>query len=245
MEPYGPWEPLTPAAIGELLGRVGVPWWIAGGWALDLFLGYESRPHDDTDVLVLRPDQLTVQRALAGWDLHAADPPKTLRPWLSGEELPVGVHDVWCRPSPSAPWALQLMLAETEGDEWVYRRDRRVRRPVAALGCVSPDGLPYLAPEVQLLYKAAPTPRAKDSADFAAVAPRLPADRRDWLRDALAVCAPTAHGWPGSTGSVTRPAARHSRADRSRSGPRAPTRPASCARSRSPPRPTGPTRTIS
>jgi GNAT superfamily N-acetyltransferase len=179
---------------GTALGPQAAPWWIAGGWALDLFLGYESRPHADTDVLVLRRDQSAVHQALSGWDLHAADPPGALRPWESGEELPVCVHDVWCRASAGAPWALQVMLAEAVGDAWVYRRDRRVRVPLAALGRVSPDGLPYLAPEVQLLHKARPISRPKDVADFAAVAPRLPADRRAWLRDALVLCAP-AHPW--------------------------------------------------
>jgi hypothetical protein len=194
VEPYGPWEPLAPSSVGELFGAAGFRWWIAGGWALDLFLGRQSRPHHDTDVLVLRPDQLAVQRTLAGWDLHAADPPGTLRPWAPGEELRVGVHDIWCRAAPSAPWGLQLMLGEVEGDDWVFRRDRRIRGPAAALGCVSPDGLPYLAPEVQLLYKAGVAPRPKDEADFAAVAPHLPTERRRWLRDALATCAPT-HPW--------------------------------------------------
>jgi hypothetical protein len=37
-------------------------------------------------------------------------------------------------------------------------------------------------------------PRAHDEADFAAVAPLLPAERRAWLRDALAL-QDRAHPW--------------------------------------------------
>ncbi len=37
-----------------------VPWWIAGGWALDLFAGDQSRPHKDLDVGILRNDALHV-----------------------------------------------------------------------------------------------------------------------------------------------------------------------------------------
>ena len=29
-------------------------WWVAGGWALDLFLGRMTRPHHDVDVAILR-----------------------------------------------------------------------------------------------------------------------------------------------------------------------------------------------
>jgi hypothetical protein len=190
----GPWQPLAPGAVATLFAEFGVPWWIAGGWAIDLFLGRPTRAHGDIDVLVLRRDQLAVQRVLAGWDLHAADPPGKLRPWRPGEVLPAEVHDVWCRRRPDAPWCLQLMLDVDDGDDWVFRRDRRVRRSVAGLGRTSADGIPYLAPEVQLLYKARPAPRPKDEADFAAALPLLPPERRAWLRDALDVCAP-AHPW--------------------------------------------------
>ena len=40
----------------------------------------------------------------------------------------------------------------TEGDEWVYRRDPMVRRPLANVGRVTADGIPYLAPEIVTLY---------------------------------------------------------------------------------------------
>ncbi|MGH2458803.1 MAG: nucleotidyltransferase domain-containing protein [Chloroflexota bacterium] len=75
-----------------------VPWWIAGGWAIDLFVGRTTRHHDDIDVQIQRADQLAVQATLATWDLNAADPPGTLRPWKPGEVLPAHVHDIWCRP---------------------------------------------------------------------------------------------------------------------------------------------------
>ena len=50
-------------------------------------------------------------------------------PDLLGEVLPPSVHDVWCRPTPASPWALQLMIDDSDGEDWVYRRDPRLRRP--------------------------------------------------------------------------------------------------------------------
>jgi hypothetical protein len=118
------------------------------------------REHADIDVLVLRRDQLMVQQALAGWQCQAADPPGSLRPWRPGELLPLGVHDIWCRPGPASPWRIQFMLDECVGTDWVSRRDRRIRRPVDGLGSITDEGIPYLAPEVQLFYKAK-DPRAE------------------------------------------------------------------------------------
>ncbi|HEY3749649.1 MAG TPA: hypothetical protein VGL80_10645 [Pseudonocardiaceae bacterium] len=66
------------------------------------------------------------------------------------------------------------MLDESAGQSWVSRRDPRLRRPLATVGRTSPDGIPYLAPEIQLFYKAA-RPRAKDEADFATVCHYSPA----------------------------------------------------------------------
>jgi hypothetical protein len=55
---------------------------------------------------------------------------------------------------PAGPWVLQLMVDDTDGEEWVYRRDPRIRRAVSTLaGPTSTDQLLVLAPEVQLLYK--------------------------------------------------------------------------------------------
>lgn len=32
------WELVTPREVGQLLAHFNRPWWIAGGWAVDLFL---------------------------------------------------------------------------------------------------------------------------------------------------------------------------------------------------------------
>ncbi|VVJ16525.1 Uncharacterised protein [Amycolatopsis camponoti] len=178
------WDPAPLSEVVELFSRIRAPWWIAGGYAIELAVGHAFRNHGDVDVLLLRRDQLAVQEALATWEWWAADPPGTLRPWRRGELLPPGVDDIWCRPSASAPWRIQVMLDETEGDSWVSRRDPAVRRAVTELGAVTADGIPYLATEVQLFVKAR-HPRPKDELDFLAALPVLNPAQRQWLADAL------------------------------------------------------------
>ncbi|HUQ40274.1 MAG TPA: hypothetical protein VM030_08975 [Acidimicrobiales bacterium] len=191
---YGPWEPLTPEGGSALFGGCDAQWWIAGGWAIDLLLGHQHRPHGDLDVLVLRSDQGVVRAHLDGWDVHAADPPGHLRPWPIGEVLPASVHDVWCRPSPSSPWAFQLMIDDTDGDDWLFRRDHRIRRPLSTLaGRASRPGMAVLTPEIQLLYKSKGL-RERDVDDFHTALPLMTADERSWLRQALAAGTPD-HPW--------------------------------------------------
>ncbi|WP_047867634.1 nucleotidyltransferase domain-containing protein [Nocardiopsis sp. RV163] len=181
-----PWDP---APLAEVVARFSVlecPWRIAGGHAVELAVGRPLRAHADIDVVVLRRDQHAARAALPDWEWWAADPPGVLRPWARGRTLPAGVHDLWCRPGPGEPWRVQVMLDEAEGDVWVSRRDARIRRPLAEWGAVSPEGIPYLAPEVQLFYKAR-DPRPRDEEDFAAALPVLDAAQRRWLADALAL----------------------------------------------------------
>ncbi|MGI8311792.1 nucleotidyltransferase domain-containing protein [Saccharopolyspora hattusasensis] len=182
--PWGAWDSATPAEVASLFGSLHVPWWLAGGYAIELALERRLREHADIDVLLLRRDQLAVQDALAGWEWWAADPPGRLRPWRPGERLPDGVHDIWCRPGADEPWRIQVMLDESVGDDWVSQRNPHLRRPVTTLGHTSSDGIPYLAPEIQLFYKAK-EPRPKDDADFAAAQPMLSTGQRRWLADAI------------------------------------------------------------
>lgn len=187
--PWGKWEPATPTEVAQMFSALRTPWWIAGGYAIELAVGHVFREHGDIDVLLLRRDQLTAQHVLAGWEWWAADPPGVLRPWQPGETLPASVHDIWCRPTAAHPWRIQLMLDESSGEDWVSRRDPRVRRPISSLGRTSADGIPYLAPEIQLFYKARGL-RAKDDADFAAMHTLLDTRQRQWLIRAIT----TAHG---------------------------------------------------
>jgi len=91
------------------------------------------------------------------------------------------------------------MLNDHDGDEWLFRRDHRVRRPLAELAIVGAGGIPALAPEVQLLFKAK-DPRSRDDADLAAALPHMSGERRAWLRWALGIVHP---GHPWLAGALT------------------------------------------
>lgn len=88
------------------------------------------------------------------------------------------------------------MLDNACAGDWVSRRDHRVRRPVSSLGSVTADGIPFLAPEIQLFYKAR-SRRPKDDVDFAVALPILTQSQRHWLGDALRLADGAEHAWLG------------------------------------------------
>lgn len=178
------------------LGALRTSWWVAGGWALDLFVGRQSRPHKDLDLGILRKDAPKVLPALSSWEIFEAKDGVLTR-LREGDAPRAQVNSLWCRRAGDRDWSFELMLDESEEDHWVFRRDRTIQRPLAL--CVRRDGrgIPFIAPEIQLLYKARSV-RSQDQADFDLIAPRLDSDARTWSRTALTKLEPC-HEWLNSS----------------------------------------------
>ncbi|HEY6201888.1 MAG TPA: amino acid transporter [Candidatus Limnocylindria bacterium] len=187
------WEPLTLEEVKRLFGTVAAPWWIAGGRALDMFLGHETRTHADIEVAVLRRDQKAFLEALRKWDVQIAHD-GGLIPLKAGDVISKPEHhELWARETRDGPWRLELLLEESEGKRWSYRRNDRVGLNVADLGRRDAYGIEFIRPEVALLYKSA-SPRPVDETDFLYVLPRLDVAQRGWLCGALYTIDPT-HRW--------------------------------------------------
>ncbi|WP_197205616.1 nucleotidyltransferase domain-containing protein [Cytobacillus firmus] len=59
------WKPLSVTEIQMIFNKIPIRWWIAGGWALDLFLEKTTRVHSDIDTVILRCDH-NLTRTFAG-----------------------------------------------------------------------------------------------------------------------------------------------------------------------------------
>lgn len=197
---YGRWAQRTPADVAELFSGYPGTWWIAGGWALEAFTG-QARGHDDIDPSVLRVELPMLREHLAG-RLHLWTATRgALAPLLPDDDpdgaaadvLPDDCGQVWTRRSAFDPWEYDVLLSPGKPGEWIYRRDESIRLPMAA-ALWRHNGVPYLQPEIQLLYKASAL-RPKDQADFAATLPHLDERRRRWLHDALLKTTDPQHPW--------------------------------------------------
>lgn len=188
----GPWRARAPRDAAELLDRYRGRWWIAGGWAIQAFTGFD-RPHADLDLSIPRADVDILREHLTDrLDLWAADS-GTLRPLIGeAEHITATCDNLWLRASGADPWEYDVILMETTPTAWTYKRDGRITRPPEEILWAS-DGIWYLRPEVQLLHKA-PGLRAKDQADFQACLPVLDPAARGWLRTALELAHP-GHPW--------------------------------------------------
>ena len=188
---YGPWRPWRPDEVLRRFAAAPFPWWVAGGWAAEAG-GAAPREHEDTDVVVLHRDVAAVREWLADhhlWEAHQG----SLRPLRPGAALAEGREQLWVRRNAASPWVLDLLLTPSDGDTWLFKRDERVRLPLASVGWTAADGVSYLQPQVVLLFKAKHR-RPKDDADFRSLVPHLTDDARRWLLGALTVVHP-GHQW--------------------------------------------------
>ena len=88
---------------------------------------------------------------------------------------------------------LDFLIEQEREGRWAFRRQPTITRDLDGFGASTPEGVPYVRPEVALLYKAKAA-RFKDERDFEAALPSLDVDERTWLAWALDEAYP-GHPW--------------------------------------------------
>jgi hypothetical protein len=191
-------------------------WTLSGGWAVDAWLGRQTRDHADVDIAVFEDDQLAIFDHLAGWQLIAHDPQvagDSAEPW-DGRHLDLPAH-IHAR-SPDAHrrlpdrleaptqvgFNLEVILNERSSVDWVFSREPRITLPLRRCVRQPAWGVPTLVPEALLFYKATAhfaveelqNHRPQDEPDCVALLPQLTERRRRWLREAISLVHPD-HPW--------------------------------------------------
>jgi len=187
----------APLAIARLMDGFERRWAVAGGWTIDLFLGRVTRPHQDVEVAIFRDDQRALYDYLAGWEMRKSIQPGWA-PW-HGERLELPIHEMVARRD-GDPGHVEILLNERDGELWRFRRNLAIALPVERAIVGTTLGIPILAPEVALLYKAKGS-RPKDQADFAGAIGALGVEQRRWLMEALSACYP-GHAWMASLDEI-------------------------------------------
>ena len=193
---------------------------ICGGFALDLFLGYESRVHGDIDVLAFWEDReaiiaymqskgFLVYEMLGGGKVHRITDirgQEKLRKNIfccTGDCELVRLYDTeeqdvfWLDFQHTGLTKLnyiEFLFNEKTEDAFVYVRDNRVRRELKR-AVLQKDGIPYLAPELCLLFKSTDIEREGYQQDFELTVERLSEEQRAWFETAMELLYPEGHRW--------------------------------------------------
>ena len=186
------------STVLQLMDGLGAPWCVAGGWAVDLFLGRATRPHADVELALFRQDQSRLHDQFEGWTFTVSVNGRRT-PWPREETLEVPLHEIHAH-SPGEPQrSIEFLLNERDAENWVFRRNPQVSLPLDRAMIQTQFGVRALSPEIVLLFKAK-APRAKDDADFQEATSSMSESSKQWLRSALLACHP-GHPWIALLGS--------------------------------------------
>ena len=190
------WDAWRPEEVAQRFVDVRAPWYVAAGWAIDLFLGGQRREHEDLEVAIPAPCLEEFLHPLGGFEVYAVNVPgkEMFTPVAEVDESGLAeTHQTWVRDPAAGDWRLDLFREPGDGATWVCRRDERIRLPYDQVIARTDDGIPYGRPEVVLLYKAKHS-REKDESDFEAALPHLTGTARARLVEWLGLVHP-GHAW--------------------------------------------------
>lgn len=183
------WAAWTPAEVARRLAGVEAPWCVTAGWALHLFTDAAARDHSDLEIAVPedRFDEMVGALPDFAWDVVGDG-----HVWTFPEQR-AEHFQTWLRDPGTGTYRLDVFREPATHGRWVCRRDASITLTYDELILRTDDGIPYVIPEVALLFKAKHV-RSKDRSDFDNVVPQLDRSRRARLRGWLSQVHP-GHPW--------------------------------------------------
>ena len=190
---YGPWAPLDLDGARAFFDGFDRPWWVVGGWSVEVFTGHQ-REHEDIDVSILACDAPAFREFVGDrWHLWS-NTSGSLRPLTDRRpDIPAPDCQIWVRRNAASPWVMDLPLTPDVDGLWLNKRMPDHVVPLDEATWVTDDGLRVVNPEIALLYKAA-VGRRKDQRDLDRALPLLDAAQRAWLHESIARLYP-GHAW--------------------------------------------------
>jgi hypothetical protein len=160
------------------------PWALCGGWAVDAWLGRQTREHLDVDLAIDDDDQLALRGYLRdGWLLNGHDPhdDDSTQAWDGHPlELPAHIH------ARGHDLDLDFQLNAHAGDALVLGPTPRTSLARSEAVATSPWGLPTFTPVAILFFKRRGPVRPNDQTDIDLLTPLLGTPQQAWLSAALA-----------------------------------------------------------
>ncbi|BEL04637.1 hypothetical protein Q0Z83_028280 [Actinoplanes sichuanensis] len=181
----------SPHQVAERLAGVTTPWYVAAGWALDLFRGEQTRPHGDIEIGIPAARFPEIRDRFPGYVFDAVGS-GCVGENATPEQI-AATHQTWLRDPATGDYLLDVFREPHQGDTWICRRDETIRSRYDQIIRHTEDGLPYLVPELVLLFKAK-NPRPKDQADFDGTVPLMTPQQRATLAGLISRVHP-GHRW--------------------------------------------------
>lgn len=204
----------------DLLINQGFEYAFCGGYAVDLFLGCESRPHGDIDILAYWKDRNKIIEYMwtqgycvyemlgEGKAHHITDINNQFikkRNILCIKEdcdfvkltetTEKDIYIVEIIPAIQSKLNfIEFLFNDRTDEHFLYARNHNIKRELNK-SILYEDNIPYLAPEICLLYKSTDTERKGYQQDYDLSIQKMNTEQKQWLNNALEVIYPDGHKW--------------------------------------------------
>lgn len=201
----------------KFLEPLHVPWFVSGGWAIDIHLNRVTRERCDLDISVSHSDRLDAIDFFLGKDWQIEGKLfggfKTLR---SPSDYDENIHYFWSFPRGAAFVSefvdesgnrriaynrktqremdyIEVFFDRIEDGQFIYRREPQLKRDVNQ-AILERDDIRYLAPELVLLFKSNSLIE-KNLQDFDTAISSLDGEAKSWLAASLLLLYGNSHIW--------------------------------------------------
>jgi len=166
------------------------PWFVAGGWAIDLAIGRITRQHSDIDFCIFRDSLPQFLNYFKEWKIEVSVPGTSKRlACHSIEDVTPPRHELHCD---FKYINIEILLNERNGEDVIFRRDKSITLPLERFTCRTNENLPFVNPAWLLLFKAK-YPKEKDQNDFEEAIKSISKEDLIWLHQALKFHQPDSH----------------------------------------------------
>ena len=204
----------------ELLDGQNFEYAICGGFAVDLFLGYESRKHGDIDILAYWNDRnaiilymqskgYEVYEMLGGGKAHHITDinvqkyeKRNIFCMMKDCELvhlyPTDEQEIYdiefIHIGQTKLNFIEFLFNHKDETYFLYARNKEIKRELNK-AILYENGTRYLAPELLLLYKSTDTERDGYQQDFELSISKMSQEQKQWLNSSLKIMNPDGHKW--------------------------------------------------
>lgn len=96
---------------------------------------------------------------------------------------------------------VEFLFNKTDNNHFIFNNEKTLARELSK-AILYRDGIPYLAPEIALLYKASNAEKLDYQFDFEQVFPYLSNDQKEWFAHGIELLYPNGHPWMREGGKV-------------------------------------------
>jgi len=204
----------------RLLMNMNVDYAFCGGYAIELFLDRELRAHCDIDVSVYWEDRDFIIEYMKNnnWKVYEACGNGAVHQIVDINDQLKIKRNIFCirdnckfvKLKPKSEKDMYIIDFYDEGQakfdfveflfnnktktDFCYARNIEIILPLSKAKCFNAD-IPYLTPEIVLLYKSTDIIREDNHVDFEAAMVEMSKAQKQWLKSALITVNPFGHPW--------------------------------------------------